>query len=487
MGCYVAIDIGAESGRILAGELKGGRLNIRETSRFSNGMLRMGGHLHWNVPRLFEEIVRGFSSIAAAGIIPDSIGVDTWGVDFALLAPDGSMLGLPVAYRDPRTDGMMEKFFKLVPRETIYSKTGVQFMQINTLYQLFAMVRAGSPLLAAAGDLLMMPDFLNYLFTGRKTMEFTNATTTQLLNVHTGSWDGELLEAAGIPSALFRPVVRPGTEIGPLLNEISNRTGLPPIPVIAPATHDTGSAVAAVPAEGSDFAYISSGTWSLMGIETRKPITSPGALKCNFTNEGGVNGTFRFLKNIMGLWLVQGIRAGFAEKYDYAELTKMASESQSFRSLIDVNDIRFLNPDSMPGAISAFCRRTGQPDPDSPGAFTRCALESLALEYRSVLEELKQLDAPPVSRIHIIGGGTKNKLLCRMAAEATGLPVFAGPAEATGIGNILVQAVSIGHLDSIGAAREVVRGSFDLEKYEPENTPAWNSAYEKFLELKEKK
>jgi len=481
---FLAVDLGAESGRVVLGSLGSGRLRLEELARFRTGMVRLHGRLHWNVFRMLEELVQAFRSASETCGKAESVGVDSWGVDFALLAEDGSVLGMPVAYRDARTDGMMERVFERVPRETIYQKTGIQFTQINTLYQLFALVAENSPLLSAASDLLFIPDLFHYFLAGEKRTEFTDATTSQLLNVHRSDWDRELLEAVGIRPSLFQEVVPPGTVLGRLTTEIQEATGLPPLTVLAPATHDTASAVAAVPAEGDDWAYISSGTWSLMGLENPAPICSDQARQFNFTNEGGVEGTYRFLKNIMGLWLVQRCRAGFDRPYDYAELVSMAEKAPPFACLVDTDDTRFLNPPSMPEAIGAFCRETHQPEPRSPGEFIRCALESLALEYRTVLEELRRVCNRDIRRIHVVGGGAQNKLLCRMTADATRLPVIAGPVEATAIGNLLVQARALGCVQSFEEARTCVRRSFQPETFEPREPEAWDNAWEQYMSLK---
>lgn len=482
---YVSVDLGAESGRLVRGIIEGGRLHMEEVARFPNGMIRIHGHLYWNLVGMFADIKCAMCGLAKAGQ-PDSLGVDTWGVDFVLLGGDGAPTGLPVAYRDARTDGMMEKFFERVPRERIYQKTGIQFLQLNSLYQLFAMAEQKSPQLAIAEDLLFVPDYFNYMFTGEKCSEFTIATTSQFFNVHENKWDAEIIGATGASPSLLQRIVAPGTSLGGLTSEMRGETGLEKIQVIAPASHDTGSAVAAVPAQGSDWAYISSGTWSLMGIEIKDPIVSDEAQKFNFTNEGGVNNTYRFLKNIMGLWPVQRLRADFNCKYDYAELAKLASESDAFACLINVDDGRFVNPASMADAITDFLRETGQPAPQSPGAFVRCALESLALHYRVVLEELRQVQSSPINRIHVLGGGSRNTLLCQMTADATGLPVLAGPTEATAIGNMIVQAQALGHIGSLAEARAMVRKSFDIKEYEPAHTGAWDGAYERYITLRKK-
>lgn len=480
---YIAIDLGAESGRLVRGTLDSGRLTIEETGRFPNGMIRILGRLHWNLTGMYREITGALGRLDKS-LPPDSIGVDTWGVDFVLLAEDGFPTGLPVAYRDSRTDGMMDKFFERVPRKRIYEKTGIQFLQLNTLYQLFAMSQQKSPQLATARELLFIPDYYNYLLTGEKKTEFSSATTSQFYNVHEKTWDAELIGAAGASISLMKEIVPPGTVVGRLTGDLREETGLGGIPVIAPATHDTGSAIAAVPASGADWAYISSGTWSLMGIEIKEPVVSEAAEKFNFTNEGGVDGTYRFLKNLMGMWPVQRVRAEQSSSIGYAELMKIAEEAEPFRSLINVQDSRFLNPVSMTKAIAEFCEQTGQPTPDTTGAFVRCALESLALHYRVVLHELRQVQSSPVGRIHVLGGGSRNELLNQMTADATGLQVLAGPTEATAIGNIIVQAQALGHIGSLEEARSIVRSSFEIREYEPAKNGAWDAAFKKYENLR---
>lgn len=477
---YLAVDLGAESGRVVRGVLDGDRLRLEEAARFATGMVPIRGHVYWNLIRLYEEMIRAFKTCAGAEIPVESIGVDSWGVDFALLSRDGSPAGLPVAYRDIRTQGMMEKLFEIVPKKEIYARTGIQFLPFNTLYQLFAMAQNRSGQLATAEKFLMVPDFFHYLFTGKTSCEFTNATTSQIFNVHENTWDTALIEKIGVRADIFPDAVKPGTVIGNLTQEMRDMTGLCEIPVIAPATHDTGSAIAAAPAKGKNWAYISSGTWSLMGIEIDQPITTDQAMRFNFTNEGGVNGTYRFLKNIIGLWLVQRCRAGFDKEYSYSELTQMAGEATAFKCLIDPDDERFVNPPNMPQAIEQFCRETGQPTPASPGEFVRCALESLALQYRSVLEQLRHVQDMEIDRVHIIGGGTQNRLLCQFTADALALPVIAGPVEATAIGNLIVQAQALGHIDSHEKARELVQQSFELVEYQPRQCDKWNDAWRTF-------
>lgn len=483
---FLAFDLGAESGRAVLGRLKNRRLRIKELSRFRNGMVSIREHLYWNIFRLFEEMKKGMNLCASeVEIIPESIAIDTWGVDFGLLSHDGTILGLPYAYRDSRTEGIMEEFFKRISRERIYQLTGIQFIQLNSLFQLFAMKKNQPELLDFASDLLFIPDIFNYLLTGRKKTEFTFATTSQLYNPREKEWEDELFEALCISKSIMQEIIPPGTIIGNLDRTICQETGLDPIPVSAVASHDTGSAVAAVPAEGEDWAYISSGTWSLMGVETREPIINNQTLDLNFTNEGGVGGTFRFLKNITGLWLLQECRKTWAEgrNYDYDELVEAARSASSFESIIHPDWGGFLNPPDMPEAIREFCQKTEQPVPDSPADYVRCILESLALKYRLVLDQLKEIYPHPIHRIHVIGGGAQNRLLCQFTANATGVPVIAGPTEATAVGNIMVQALSLGYIASHEDMREVIKQSFELERYMPEKIAEWESAYERFQEI----
>ncbi|MEK7448556.1 MAG: rhamnulokinase [Planctomycetota bacterium] len=487
---FLAFDLGAESGRAVLGTLTGRRLTIKELNRFPNGMLNINGRWHWNIFRLYEEIkhslkiAAGLPKIKSNGFA--SLGLDTWGVDFALLDRQGNFLGLPFAYRDNRTNGMMEKFFKLVPRQHVYQLTGIQFLQFNTLFQLFALVKQKSPLLKSARDLLFIPDIFNYLLTGQKKTEFSFATTSQLYNPQKKDWDEELFKNLGISRSIMQKIILPGSVIGNLTGEIFRETGFPEVPVIAPASHDTGSAVAAVPSEGEEWAYLSSGTWSLMGVETKKPVLTKQALDFNFTNEGGVGGTFRFLKNITGLWILQQCRQSWTKrKLNYQELAGQAASAPPFKALINPDQPEFLNPPDMPEAMAQFCRQTKQPVPKSPAEITRCILESLALKYRTVLDQLRKIYPKPIKVIHIIGGGVKNSLLCQFTADATGLPVLAGPAEATAIGNIMVQAMGLGYVNSLSEARAIIKHSFTSTRYEPRQTEEWNKAYAKFCEIKQ--
>jgi len=485
-GSFLAFDLGASSGRAMLGRLAEGRIAIRELHRFPNEMVELGGHLHWNIVQLYQEIKQGMKLCVAQGEArPEGLALDTWGVDFGFLAADGSLLALPFAYRDPMTNGAPEEFFKRVPRSRVYELTGIQFMQINTLFQLCALVRDRWPPLGVADAFLMVPDLLNYLLTGTRKTEFTIATTSQLYNPVKQDWEEELLTALGLPRMMMQEIVPPGTVIGDLRPAVAAETGLGSVPVIATTSHDTASAVAAVPAEGTDWAYISSGTWSLVGFESGRPVITKQALDLNVTNEGGVGGTFRVLKNVTGLWLVQECRSSWAREreYGYGELAEMATAAPPFAALVDPDHASFLNPAEMPEAICRYCAATGQQRPAGPAEFMRCILESLALKQRMVLEQLRELRGRPFETVHIIGGGSQNETLCQFTANATGLPVLAGPVEATAVGNLLVQALGLGHITSLAELREVVRRSFPLRRYEPANTAAWDSAYARFREL----
>jgi len=488
-GKFLAFDLGAESGRVVAGLLEGNRLRLEEVHRFPNSPVRVLDSLHWDVLRLFSEMKRGLRMcIHQFGPDLASIGLDTWGVDFALLDRDDRLIGNPYHYRDPRTDGMMEEAFRRVPREEIFARTGIQFMQLNTLYQLLAMALRCSAQLESAHRLLMMPDLLNFWLTGQKVCEFTEATTSQFYDPRAGDWARDMLDRLGIPSHILGEIVPPGAVLGPLLPSVAEEIGLSDVPVIAPACHDTGSAVAAVPFESATGkgCYLSSGTWSLMGVEVADPIITPQSLEYNFTNEGGVCDTFRLLKNIMGLWLVQECRRVWAregESYSYDELTRMAEQAAPFVALVNPDDPAFLHPADMPAEIRAFCARTGQPVPEDKGTMIRCVLESLALTYRSTMGKLEAMLGRELEVIHIVGGGSQNRLLCQFTADATQRPVLAGPVEATAIGNVVMQALALGEFASLQEARAVVRSSFDVVHYQPGDPAPWDAAYERFCEL----
>jgi rhamnulokinase len=482
----LAFDLGAESGRGVLGLFDGGQLRLEVVHRFPNGPVRTLDTMHWDVLRLYGEMLGTLRHCAADHGEIASIGVDTWGVDFGLLGRGGTLLGNPRHYRDPHTEGIMEFAFAKVPRAEIFRQTGLQFMRFNSLFQLLALQRDRSPLLDVAENLLFMPDLFHYFFTGLKVNEFTNATTSQFYDPTGKSWAYRLLKMFDLPSKILGTIIQPGTVLGPLRASIASETGIRPVPVIAPATHDTGSAIAAVPARGTSWAYISSGTWSLMGAELSAPLINDKALEYNFTNEGGVNGTIRFLKNIMGLWLVQECRRAWereAKMYSYEDLTRMAEAAPAFVSVVNPDDAGFILPDNMPRALADFCRKTNQPAPVEAGTVVRCALESLALRYRWVLERLEELLGRKLETTHVVGGGCQNTLLCQFTADACNRAVLAGPVEATAIGNVLVQAVGLGILGSLSEAREVVRNSFEVRTYTPKDPGAWEEPYQRFLKF----
>jgi rhamnulokinase len=482
----LAFDLGAESGRGVLGLFDGGQLRLEVVHRFPNGPVRTLDTMHWDVLRLYGEMLGTLRHCAADHGEIASIGVDTWGVDFGLLGRGGTLLGNPRHYRDPHTEGIMEFAFAKVPRAEIFRQTGLQFMRFNSLFQLLALQRDRSPLLDVTENLLFMPDLLHYFFTGLKVNEFTNATTSQFYDLTGKSWAYRLLKMFDLPSKILGTIIQPGTVLGPLRASIASETGIRPVPVIAPATHDTGSAIAAVPARGTSWAYISSGTWSLMGAELSAPLINDKALEYNFTNEGGVNGTIRFLKNIMGLWLVQECRRAWereAKMYSYEDLTRMAEAAPAFVSVVNPDDAGFILPDNMPRALADFCRKTNQPAPVEAGTVVRCALESLALRYRWVLERLEELLGRKLETTHVVGGGCQNTLLCQFTADACNRAVLAGPVEATAIGNVLVQAVGLGILGSLSEAREVVRNSFEVRTYTPKDPGAWEEPYQRFLKF----
>ena len=479
---YLAVDLGAESGRVIAGAWDGKTMRMEEVHRFPNGPVHVNGTMRWDVLRLWAEIQNG---IAAAkkkfGTSIVSVGVDTWGVDYVLLSQTGELIGMPFHYRDRRTQGMLARALDIVQRAEIFAATGAQFMEINSLYQLLAFHQTNPGLLAITDRFLMMPDFFNWCLCGAKVSEFTNATTTQCLHPIKRDWAHDLLKRLNLPTTIFPEIVAPGARLGVFDG----------IEVIAPATHDTASAVAAVPTEHtgkSTWAYISSGTWSLLGIEVGEAVLSQRALELNFTNEGGVDGTYRLLKNIMGLWLVQECKRAFernGKKYDYGELTRVAIDAAPFRSLINPDDRRFLNPPDMPPAIQQYCRETAQPVPETEGQIVRCVYESLALKYAWVLDWIEELTGTRIEVVHIVGGGSKNNLLNTFTANACGRPVIAGPAEATALGNLLIQARARDEINSLAALRAISRNSSELQTLTPDpgQRPAWSSAEAFYREL----
>ena len=490
--CYLGVDLGAESGRVMAGLWNGKRIRLEELHRFANGPVEVGGTLRWDVLRLWFEIQTGLSVAARRyGKAVRSIGVDTWGVDFALLSKNNELLGQPFHYRDARTRGVMERAFRQVRRADIFAATGLQFLPFNTLYQLLALQKSEPELLGMADCLLMMPDYFHWCLSGVRAAEFTDATTTQFFDPSNSAWSRKLLRRFNLPSKMLPEIVPPGTRLGRLTDSVSRQTGLGRINVIAPASHDTGSAVAAVPIahkEEGGWAYLSSGTWSLMGLELKKPQLSGRVLEFNLTNEGGVDGTYRLLKNIAGLWLVQQCKRAFdsaSKKLDYSKLVRLAKAAPALRAIVDPDDARFMNPVSMPAAIQQSCRATRQPVPASKGPLVRCALESLALKYQKVLKCLEEIGGKRVEVIHIVGGGSRNDLLNQLTADACQRPVLAGPVEATVLGNVLVQARADGEMSSLAELRAIVRESSAVRSFHPirANLEMWEDARSRFEEI----
>lgn len=478
---YLAFDFGAESGRAILAHLHSGVLTTQEIRRFKNEPVEYGGSLHWDVARLWWEVQEALSGVEEMQL--GGIGVDAWGVDYALLGEKGEMLQNPYHYRDARTAGVMREVFRKVSKEEIYWATGIQFMPINTLYQLFAAARQTPFLLKAARKLITIPDLFHYWLTGNAVCEFSNATTTQLVNPLTRTWARGLIDRLELPTHFWSEIVEPGTFLGKLLPGIARNSALAETPVIAPAAHDTGSAVAAISArEGT--AFLSSGTWSLVGTEVDQPVITPEALRLNFTNEGGVGGTTRLLKNVMGLWMLQCCRQAWSaqkgHRYEHSELMELAAQQESFCCLVDPDHESFLRPGNMPAAIDQFCTRTHQPAPKSPAGYTRAILESLAFKYRLVLASLEKLTGRRVEQIRVIGGGAKNRLHNQLTADATGRTVFAGPAEATALGNVAMQILATGAVSTLKEVRGIVERSYPAEVFEPLDTENWNRQAERF-------
>jgi rhamnulokinase len=489
---YLAVDIGASSGRHVLGQFDGKTLRLEEVYRFENGPVEVGGSLYWDLLGQWTHVQNGLRAVGARpGPKISSVGVDTWGVDFGLLGRHDELLGNPYHYRDARTNGILEKAFALVPREEIFRQTGLQFMQFNTLFQLLVMKLGDSSLLEAAETLLMMPDLFHWLLTGEKCNEMCEASTSQFYNPQAGDWALDLLEKFGLPAKILGRIAQPGTILGALRPKLAEDFGLQGAQVVLPGSHDTASAVMAVPAASKpgvrpDWCYISLGTWALMGIESPRPVVNEQVAKLNFTNEGGVGGTTRLLKNITGLWLVQECRRAWnrsGENLHWEDLNRLGAAEQPLRSFVNPDAHDFLAPADMPEAICRFCQKTGQTAPQDKGGVLRCALESIAMKFRQVLGYLEDLNGARIETIHIVGGGIQNKQLCQAAADACGRRVVAGPIEATATGNVMMQAVAAGDVASIADAREVIRRSFSVEVYEPQNTAAWNEAYERFLKV----
>lgn len=488
MGNYLAFDLGAESCRAVLGNLDdGNKLQIKLLHRSPNGMINVRGNLHWDILSIYREMLTGIRTcVAQCGGNTESIGIDTWGVDFGLFDEKGMLIGNPIAYRDRKRMLVMDELLAKIPARKLYELTGIQIGYVNSIFQLYAFARENNPQLKIAKDLLFIPDIFNYFLTGNKATEFSFATTSQLYNTRTNFWEKEIFAKLGVSNGIMQKVVPHGTVIGKVNAEIISETGLGEIPVIAVGSHDTASAVAACPLPGDNAAYISSGTWSLMGIESKKPIINDNTFKYNITNEGGICGTFRVLKNLTGLWLLQEYhrQEDKAQEYTYAELSNIAINTASIRSVIDPDATQFIKPESMSGAIADYCRSKEQHVPQSIGEFVRIILESLALAYRHTLCQLEEISGRKITQINIVGGGSQNQALCQFTADVTGLPVYAGPVEATAIGNVLVQAMAQGKIKSQKELREIVKNSFPLASYEPHHTPYWDDMYDHFLKIK---
>ena len=483
---FLAFDLGAESGRVILGSIKTKRLTITEIHRFPNRMIRTHGHCQWDLERLFGEIKAGIKKcVQEYKCNPQSLGIDTWGVDFGLLDDNGALIGNPYAYRDPQTRGMVDRFSRRISRKKLYRLTGIQFHEINSLYQLAAIKRRTPSWFGKARHLLFMPDLFNYLLTGIRASEYTIASTSQMMDARTKTWAPSVLRALGIPRSLMPGIVNPGLIIGRLKKEIAEELRVPMIPVVAVAGHDTASAIAAVPAQSKNWAFISCGTWSLMGVETIRPIINRRTRLYNFTNEGGIGGRIRFLKNIAGLWLLRECRRSWSRKkrVTYEMIDRWAAAAEPLQSFLDPDRPEFLMPDDMALTIRNFYRRTGQKIMRTHGAIARSILESLAFKYRWALNQLAEIVGDRIQTIHIVGGGSRNRLLCQFTANATGLPVVSGPVEATAVGNILAQAIAAGLIKSLAQARAVVRRSFPLETYDPVDRDQWSEKYQIFLAI----
>ena len=462
---YLAVDIGASSGRLILGHLENGKMELEEVHRFENGMVKKDGELCWEFDRLFQEIKNGLKKCKEIGKIPVSMGVDTWGVDFVLMDKDDKVLGNTVGYRGHRNEGMDEEVYKTISLEDLYARTGIQKAIFNTVYQLMAVKTKHPEYLEQAETMLHVPDYFHYLLTGKKTCEYTEATTGQLVNAETKDWDYELIDKLGYPRKMFQKLIMPGTSVGHFTEEVKAEVGFD-VEVVAPATHDTGSAVLAVPANDDDFIYISSGTWSLMGIEREKADCSKKSCEMNFTNEGGYAGRFRYLKNIMGLWMIQSVRHEYDDKYGFAEICQMAEEAKDFPSRVDANDECFLSPESMIEEVKDYCRRTGQKVPETLGEIATVIYTSLAECYAKTAKELEEMTGRTFSRIHVVGGGSNAGYLNELTARATGKEVHAGPGEATAIGNITAQMLKAEEFKSIEEARTTIHESFGIKVYQ---------------------
>ena len=486
---FFAVDLGATSGRTIIGSIDVGQLHLEEVTRFPNHLIEQGGHFYWDIYALYFEMIRGLKEVAQRGLKITSIGIDTWGVDFVMIGDDGAILRNPRAYRDPITFEAMDDYLKhVISRKEVYDITGIQFMNFNSIFQLYAMKQEGNSALKHAQKILFVPDALSWMLTGNEVCEYTIASTSQLLDPRTKQLDERLLASLGLTRSMFGKMVNPGTPIGVLTDEVQKMTGLGPVPVIAVAGHDTGSAVAAVPAKDEKFAYLSSGTWSLMGIETKDAIISDLSYERNFTNEGGIEGTTRFLKNICGMWIYERCRKEWPEevrKLSHPELQGSAMQVEAFRSIINPDDAQFANPDSMINAIQQYCRKTNQPVPETPAEISRCIFDSLALRYKQVFQWMQEFAPFKLEVLHIIGGGSLNKYLNQFTANATGATVLAGPQECTAIGNIMMQAKAAHLVKDIWEMRQIIADSVELVKYEPTDKAVWDQAFDKYLKISE--
>ena len=492
---FFAVDLGATSGRTILGTLENGKVQLDELTRFDNNLIETGGHFYWDIFALYNEIIKGLKLVAQRQIKIESIGIDTWGCDFVYIGKDGAILRNPLAYRDPHTFGVMEKYFEnAVSKQKVYEKTGIQFMNFNSLFQLYAMRQAGNSAIENADKVLFIPDALSYMLTGKAICEYTVASTSQILNPRTKDLDIELVESTGLKREQFGEMTNPATVIGTLTEEVQKMTGLGAVPVIAVAGHDTASAVAAVPAKNEKFAYLSSGTWSLMGIETKDAIINDKSFEYNFTNEGGIEGTTRFLKNICGMWIYERCRAEWKAEYEAAgkdasedlkhlTLQEAAMKEEGFRSLINPDDAVFANPDCMTKAIQDYCKAHNQPVPETKAQYCRCIFDSLALRYRQAFSWLKEFAPFEIDTLHIIGGGSMNRFLNQFTSNSLGVKVLAGPQEGTALGNVMLQAQAAGEVKDIWEMRQMIASSLDLKEFNPQDKESWDKAYEKYLEV----
>ena len=480
---YFAVDLGATSGRTILATYDGVRVEMKEITRFANPMIPLGGHLYWDIAGLYNEVLCGLRKVASEGVSIDSIGIDTWGCDFAFFGADGQLLGMPHCYRDQHTAGAQEKFFEKMPAAEVYDRTGIQFMNFNSLFQLDALKRNGCSALEAADKILFIPDALIYMLTGKAICEYTVASTSQMLNPMTGDLDEDILAALELDREKFGEMTQPGTIVGTLTAQVQEATGLGAIPVVAVAGHDTASAVAAVPAEDKEYAYLSCGTWSLMGIESAEPIINKDSFRENFTNEGGIEGTTRFLKNICGLWLFEQSRKEFKDVPESVGELVALCEKSSYEGLINPDAPCFAAPASMTAAIREYCISSGQAAPETPADYIRCIFRSLALRYRQVVEILRSMCGFPIKKLHVIGGGSQNKFLMQYAADALDMPVVCGPVEGTALGNVLMQMKASGAVSSLGQMKAISAASVDLVTYLPVNADQWNTEYEIFKSI----